>query len=506
MLYCHDIEKSFQGDSVLHRVSFGISSGERVGLVGENGSGKTTLLRIIARVLTPDAGHVQLDSGIRMGYVPQEYSGDQNAVVRDFLSLDTPGAETRLAWDLLHALQFPEALLFRAMGALSGGERRKVLLVAAFAKDCDLYLLDEPTNDLDLDGIVLLERFLQTSRAALLVISHDRRFLDALVTRVLALDPHTHRVLEYPGNFSSYLKLREEQLLQAWAEYHERQSEVQRLRSAVATEKAWAKRGNDHPRVTDNDKMLRGFMQDRSKGLAQKAKALSRRLERLPEVEKPWESLPQLFSLDEGERSGDRVFVLDGVLKRLSDGRTLGPIDLTVTHGERIAIIGPNGAGKTTLLRLLRGEITPDAGCVREGSRVTVGFLPQDPIRDAQETPLSFLRASGRVLETSARELLNRFGLPRAQAEKPIAMLSPGMRSRLVLVRCMAEAANTLLLDEPSNHLDLDALMLFERALADFTGTVVCVTHDRYFLERFRPTAVYEVTARGELLRRTNVI
>jgi ATPase subunit of ABC transporter with duplicated ATPase domains len=497
MLTCHDINKSYDGKTVLGGVSFAVDRGERVGLVGDNGCGKSTLLKIILGEVEPDGGHAEIDTGASVAYVGQELTAAENGLSGTaWLGDGTAAGASPQALGLMRRLGLPLETLNREVGSLSGGEKTKLGLVRACLRPSDLYLLDEPTNNLDLSGIAWLEDFIRRSRAAFLIVSHDRRLLDNLTTKTVAIDWYTRKAATYGMPFSEYREARAAAVRGQFEDYADYRGEVRRLKDAATRKKEWARQGSGSPKSTDNDKSLRERRRERSSGAGGAAKAIERNLTRLQAVERPQERLPMKLSFGDTERSGDLVFECrEATVER--GGSTWGPVNLEVRYGDRVALVGPNGGGKTTLIKLLSGELTPTSGETRRGTRLAIGYLAQETTFDSAKSVLEQFRGETKTDEGLFRRTLNRFGLGADDMGKRAADLSPGQRSRLVLARLMENEVNCLLLDEPTNHLDLEALEAIEAGLADFKGTVVVATHDRYFLDVLQPTRTLLVEPGG---------
>lgn len=452
-----DIGKSFgqyEKIPVLKAVNFSLQQGEKVGLVGPNGTGKSTLLKILAGVLESDSGKVAQGKGLSVGYLEQEPLSDTT---------------------------------------LSGGERAQKALNRILADEHDILLLDEPTNNLDIDALDRLETFIRASDKTYLVVSHDRYFLDKTVSRIFELDPHTKSLSIYDGGFSDYLEERGRRIELQWKDYSEKVSKEKKLDASYSMklshirsiEKVRMGIRNLHPKLHDkpDDAQLR----DKEAKAGRRAKVMKGRLERFrkdsEEIEKPIELPPLRIEFEHPDRSGDKVFDATGLIKRFP-GKAIGPLNLSVRYGERISIAGKNGAGKTTLIKMLLGTIVPDEGAITRGASVKVGYLPQGhDLTDDTMVKDEFLRLAD-MEETEGRKILARFRLSADDMDKKIGELSSGERSRLILALLVAQKANCLILDEPSNHLDLEALESLEDALSRFTGTVIVVSHDRYFLER----------------------
>src|SRR4051794_5902308 len=525
MLKALDLTKSYDGGPLFTGLSLTLAPGDRVGLVGPNGAGKSTLLRLLAGAERPDRGSVALAHNVRAGHLPQEAPGG----TLDDLLRGALGP----AWDALaeleaaagdtspaaleaygHALERAEASgawaaatradeARRRLGIehlpggaplerLSGGEQARALLAATLLGDPGVLLLDEPTNHLDSDGLEWLEGFLAAFDGALIVVSHDRRFLDAVVTRIVELRPG-EGLESYEGGYTAYRdeRARRRQRLEELAEAQDKRR--RRLTADIAATQGHARRTEATASGLGADQLKRY-----AKKVAKKAKARERRLERemasTDWVEPPREPDPLRLKLDAAADRGRRVAALRGVDAVRGGRRVLEAVDLRLYGGERVAIAGPNGAGKTTLLALLLGTLKAAGGEVDVGAEVRL--LPQRPHELAATGPLLpwFLRHARRGMdEGEARTLLAHFGLDTAAVHRPLERLSPGQRSRAAIAAIVASGADLLLLDEPTNHLDFDTLEVFERALQASPSTIVAVSHDRWFLEAIGCTRTLEV-------------
>ena len=517
---------------VLDAVDLVVDGNSRIGVLGRNGAGKSTLLRALAGLETPTSGTVERSPpGLNVGYLAQEPDPLEGETTAAYLKRRTGLAVAEVTLEkalaaMRHRLEPAElqayddalarflalggedhdarvprvlaevglraAVLGQPVARLSGGERVKAGLAAILLARFDVLLLDEPTNNLDFDGLDRLEAFLAGAGQGVVLVSHDRAFLSATTTRIAELDLHSHRLAEYGGGYDAYQEEHRRRREQAYASYEEAKAERSRLEMAARKKREWAasRRGE---RRTDNDKNLAGRRKERATAGAARAKALERRLERLGEPEKPWEGWDLHMGLRAERRSGEVVASLAGATARRGSFR-LGPVDLELRWRDRLALTGPNGAGKSTLLGLLSGELRPDGGSARLGAGVVVGHLGQDRTAGPGSL-LDALRDGTELSVEEARSLLAKFDLGAEHAARAEADLSPGERSRAGLAMLVARGTNLLLLDEPSNHLDLDAIEELELALAGYDGTLVVVSHDRRLLAALRLTRRVEVTA-----------
>ena len=527
-LHARDISLALGARHILEDVDLAVDPGQRVGLVGPNGVGKSTLLRIVAGQLHPDRGAVTLaPATANVGYLPQEperadetvrehlerrtgvaaasaaldattaamAAGDPEAgdaysdALDRWLALGAADFDSRVA-DVWADLGLPERLLDERLPVLSGGEAARVGLAALFLARFDVFLLDEPTNDLDLDGLARLEKFVNGLGAGCVIVSHDRTFLERTITHVVEIDEFTHRSTRYAGGWEVYLREREVARQQAWQAYEEYDSKRSSLAGRAQREREWATQGlsKAKKKPSDNDKNIKAFKINQSEQLAGKAARTDKMMERLDVVEEPREAWQLRMQLAEVERSGDVVGRLQqAVVQR--DSFTLGPVDLQVGYGERIVIEGPNGSGKSTLLGALLGEIPLTSGQQWRGPGVVVGRLEQarQQLTDQPTVLAAFMAVTG-MLVPDARTLLAKFGIGAEHVNRPAESLSPGERTRLVLALLMAKGSNCLVLDEPTNHLDMPAIEQLEQAVETFGGTVLLVSHDRSLLTNVRRT------------------
>jgi ATP-binding cassette subfamily F protein uup len=495
------ISKNYGIRPLFENVSLGLDSSDRIGVVGVNGSGKTTLLRLIAGEEKPDAGRIVFAADVTVGYLPQNppfepgqtvldaicAASDANTkLLRDYeracreLALDDASDERLLnrVSELAHQLEASGAWeletnartvlsrlgisdITQEVMTLSGGQRKRVALARALVASPQLLILDEPTNHLDAETITWLEAYLARYRGALLLVTHDRYFLDRVTTRILEID--RSQVQAFEGNYAYYLEKKEEQELARAAEGQKREMLIRR-------ELAWLRRG--------------------AKARTRKSKARIDRAESL--MAQPKETTRAELDINvTSSRTGKKILELHGINKSY-DGRTLiEDFSYTLKPGERIGVIGPNGAGKTTLLEIITGRITPDAGSVELGQTVRFGYYDQENrALDEEMRVIDYVREVAERIETAdgtfitASQMLEKFLFTGAMQYTPIAKLSGGERRRLYLLRVLMTAPNVLLLDEPTNDLDIQTMVTLEDYLDSFAGCLIAVSHDRYFLDR----------------------
>lgn len=495
-----NLQKSYGQTVVLGGVTFSLERGQKAALVGGNGAGKTTLLKIIAGVEAADAGNLTLAKNTRVAYFRQDLSPLGRQAVGAYLE-QVAGAEVpayRLE-TMLAGFGLESIALDRELESLSSGQKSKVALAGILLQEADLLLLDEPTNNLDLPALIWLEDFLQKTKAACLVVSHDRRFLDRVAEKIFELDWHDRTLKISGGTYSDYLARVLKQLASQKEAYRLQQEEIARLKDRASQKRDAATAGENWTGPSDKDKMLRGFKRDRSKSSARSARALERRVEQMDQVAKPAERDPFIITLSAERGAGVLDLDLKEVVTGYASGFQIGPLTLEIPFGRRLGIMGLNGAGKSTLLETLTGDLAPLAGRLVRGSGVRVGNLKQEHENlPREESLLQFLKVKAGLNHSAGYNQLGKFGFSEAQAKQPIEILSPGGRARLLLALFSAQGVNVLVLDEPTNHLDLEALAALEETLEHYQGTVVIVSHDRYFLERARLDELY-LLADGQL-------
>ena len=518
------IHKEYGTITVLEDISFSLERGQKAGLIGYNGTGKTTLLKILARLVEPDAGEVTVRKSAVVGYMPQDTSLVSKETIRDYVrrvsgmaTLEeqmekSPEAmaeyEHRNGYTFYHRLDatlagfgLADVSTDRPINSLSSGQKSKVFMAGVLLSDPDVLLLDEPTNNLDLPALIWLEDFLMRSDTACIIVSHDRLFLDRIVRKIFEIEWRSRTLNITSGRYSDYLSRKEKEHARQRAEHEAQQEEIKRLEERARKKKQEALSGSRYM-GTDNDKFLRGFKRDRAAKSGKQAKAIEKRIEQMEIVEKPVERNVFRIHLRPIKPQGTRDITLtDVVAGYAGDGFKVGPVSLSIPYGSRVVILGLNGTGKTTLLRTLSGELPALDGSVSRGNALVVGNLTQEHDNLPREESIKdFLTRRAGITVQDAYALAVKFGFEAAEIDKAIATLSPGGRARLLFALFSALSANVLILDEPTNNLDLEALEALEEAVTHYGGTIVLVSHDRYFLDKFRPTDVF-VLSEGKLAR-----
>ncbi|TCS94792.1 ribosomal protection-like ABC-F family protein [Hazenella coriacea] len=509
---CHQLKKMLGAEWVLKQINVEVQAGARIGLVGANGSGKTTLLKCISGVESPDEGDVFVRKQVKIGYLAQIPEFARSLTVKDVLLQsfaelmelekkieqlafeisEHSQDEARLnrlyqRWDqyqqqfadeggyqiesaiaqVSSGLGIPTTMWDRPFIECSGGEKTKIGLATLLLRKPEILLLDEPTNHLDLPSIEWLEDFLGKYQGAVIVVSHDRYFLDRVVTEIWDLEEG--EITVYQSNYSSFVQEKEKRLLAQFQEYQQQERKIKKMKETIKRLKEWANRSNPP-----------------NAGLHRQAKSMEKALARIEKVKRPvLERKKMNLQFEMSSRSGKDVIVAEQIGKLAEDRLLFSNVDLVISFGQRCAIVGANGTGKTTLLRIIQGEIEADEGTVRMGTSVKVGYLSQGAFEgDLDRTVIEAFRDEVHVAESDARHLLARFLFHGYAVFQKVKDLSGGERMRLRLAQLMHQDINLLILDEPTNHLDIDSREVLEEAILEFPGTVLMISHDRYFLNR----------------------
>lgn len=523
VLSATDIKKEYGTDIILNDVSFHINDGDKVGLIGANGAGKTTLMKILAGEMPYEGGNFFVSSELTVGYLRQndDFKSDKT-VIKEVYSIFAPLEKAEedmhtlsdeiaeraangedvtkllMRYDSMHmkfeqdggysykseingiltSMAFTEDFYDKKISTLSGGERTRLALACMLLKKPDILLLDEPTNHLDIGTLKWLEQYLKAYKGTVLIISHDRYFLDQLVNKIFEVE--NHKLYMYDGNYSTFAQKKAERRAAEMKKYEKQQTEIAR-----------------------QEEIIRRFKQHNTEHLTKRAKSREKMLEHMEIVERP-ENLPDKvkISFKQNFNSGNDVLIGENLSMGFGFGEKrrelFRGVSFDIKRGERICIVGPNGIGKTTLLKIMMQQILPDRGRVKIGHNVTFGYYDQGQrlLNDAN-TVLGELKESYRLYsDTEMRNILGRFLFRGEDVFLEIGALSGGEKARLSLLKMMLSGANTLVLDEPTNHLDIDSKEIFEDALLDFPGTVIVVSHDRYFLNKI-PTRIFEIAPDG---------
>lgn len=509
---CQNIKAYHGAQLVLEDVNLDIQQGERIGLIGRNGSGKSTLLQLIAGQLRPDAGQLTVRKGTRIGYLTQIPAEFEGRTVYDVLALghrellecrlkmaeleklmSEPGASDgpdRLAgWLEQYAalqekfereggyeldvviervadgLRIDRSSYAQTYATLSGGEKTRINLASQLIRKPELLLLDEPTNHLDLHGVEWLEDYLTQYDGSCLIVSHDRYFLDRVVTKIVELEDGESQ--SYFTNYTGYMKEKEARLLQQFADYQEQQKKIKKMIETIKQLETWG-------RIGDNGKFFR------------RAASMQKALDRMEKLKRPvLEAKSADFGLTQADRSGRKVVTLEGIGKSYGSRKLLDRVDGALAYGDKVVLIGKNGSGKSTLVKLILGEEAVDEGRFEWGARVDIGYLAQQEYPDGpKKSVLDYFRSEAGLEEGEARGILAKYLFYGPDVFKSVNLLSGGEWTRLRLALLVLRKPNLLLLDEPTNHLDIASREALEEALETFPGTVLAISHDRYFINR----------------------
>ena len=523
ILSANNIIKTYGIDPILTNISFHINQGDRIGIVGSNGAGKTTLLNILSGRLACDSGDFFVSNNTNIGYLRQSDNFEsEKTVYEEMLSIFSEVIEmekdleklshqiseeshqgkdvNRLLHQyddlmeafkskngygykseihgILNSMAFPEEFFDKRISILSGGERTRLALASLLLKKPDLLLLDEPTNHLDIGTLKWLEQYLKTYSGTIVVISHDRYFLDQTVNRIFEIE--SHKLVTYEGNYTAFAEKKRLKEADELRKYDHQQKEIQR-----------------------QEEIIRRFKQHGTEKLAKRAQSREKRLEQVDRLERPTTPLGKMkIRFKQGYQSGNDVLLVRELAKSFGEGdrkrQLFRNVELDIKRGERICMVGANGIGKTTLLKIIMGEMEPDQGHIKLGHNVSFGYYDQEQnLLHSGNTVLEEVHSAYRLYsDTEVRSLLGRFLFKNDTVFQQVSSLSGGEKARLSLLKLMLSGANVLIMDEPTNHLDIASKEVFEEALRDFPGTLIVVSHDRYFLNKV-PTRIIELSEGG---------
>lgn len=534
MLELKEVSKSFCGKVILSNISFTVDYGEKAGIIGSNGVGKSTLLKIIARQLHQDSGEINTNTLESIGYLKQEFEipeeslsvtsfikwyigidklekrlnelqeelekNESNieefcAVQEKYIRLDGYNFDYKLD-NILNGLGILPVVRNKKIKDLSGGQKSKIILAAVLLKGADLLLLDEPTNNLDIKSIEWLEGYLKSVNMPCLIVSHDRRFLNAVTTKTLEINFFDRTLSSYPGNYAQYREFKEAKEKRQLELYEAQQEKKKELQDSIRQKKDWASKGRKQG-VKDNDKYTRGYERDRSSGLASKARKIEKQIEKLDKIERPRVKKKLKININFSKIKGSTMIYAKELICGYPNGFKTSPITFEVKFGEKVIIVGKNGSGKSTFIKTLFSNIEKISGTMDIGTGLNIGYISQDTKIDTDQDLEQFIIGSidEEKLEDKSKvyTTLAQFNFTYEERQKKYAMLSPGERTRARLVIFSLLDINVLVFDEPTNHLDIEALEALEEVISSFDGTVIAISHDREFIGRVHPDKIYKM-------------
>lgn len=534
MLELKEVSKSFCGKVILSNISFSVDYGEKAGIIGSNGVGKSTLLKIIARQLHQDSGEINTNTLESIGYLKQEFEipeeslsvtsfikwyigidklekrlnelqeelekNESNieefcAVQEKYIRLDGYNFDYKLD-NILNGLGILPVVRNKKIKDLSGGQKSKIILAAVLLKGADLLLLDEPTNNLDIKSIEWLEGYLKSVNMPCLIVSHDRRFLNAVTTKTLEINFFDRTLSSYPGNYAQYREFKEAKEKRQLELYEAQQEKKKELQDSIRQKKDWASKGRKQG-VKDNDKYTRGYERDRSSGLASKARKIEKQIEKLDKIERPRVKKKLKININFSKIKGSTMIYAKELICGYPNGFKTSPITFEVKFGEKVIIVGKNGSGKSTFIKTLFSNLEKISGTMDIGTGLNIGYISQDTKIDTDQDLEQFIIGSidEEKLEDKSKvyTTLAQFNFTYEERQKKYEMLSPGERTRARLVIFSLLDINVLVFDEPTNHLDIEALEALEEVISSFDGTVIAISHDREFIGRVHPDKIYKM-------------
>ena len=518
----NNITKNFNSKTILNNVSFNLSQNEVIGLVGPNGSGKSTLLKIISGQIPADKGKVKLNNETAF-YLNQEISPefynlsvvdylkqitnltnleaiisnfeqhpdeanmeDYGNALEEYLKKDGYNFESNLSF-ILAGLNFDEPL-DKKIKELSGGEKMKILLAAMLLSNDDIFLLDEPTNNLDIEAITWLEKYLKSLNKQMIIVSHDEEFLNNLTTKIIELDGG--KIKEYNLSYYAYVEYKELEYTHALEAYENAKEKKSKIKQEINTAKKWASKGMKK-KSSDNDKIAANYQKEQTKKTAGKISRLNKELDEV-EIDSDFRKKEKItFFLKQDILKGNKDIKLESLVCGYDSFHT-DAVDLTIPFGSKVLIEGSNGVGKTTLMKTITGGLKPISGNVIIGSSAKIGYISQNTYDDFSEddTIYTFLTKDKTIDKGYLFTLLDKFNISYEDKDKKYKELSPGMRTRVNLARLALEDINILLLDEVTNHLDIEAIKIIEEVIDTFKGTIICITHNRNFKSKLNADLV----------------
>jgi ATPase subunit of ABC transporter with duplicated ATPase domains len=484
MFNLRQISKSLGNQLVLDTVTLGLMPSERVGLVGLNGAGKTTLLRVIIDELEPDTGKVET-GGATIGYLPQQFDFGHGAVedlLKRQLLDESEVYRIDTVLDVVGLLEIDRQL---PASSLSGGQQTRLGLAVVLMTDPDVLLLDEPTNNLDSNGLVWIESYIRAFKGAVLVVSHDRTFLDHVATSIVELTDG--KLKHYGGNYTFYHNQKQSERQTLVDEYEKNQEEKKRLNKSIIAQREKSQHTQNHIKRSDNDKAQRDYFKNRVAGkYGQQAKALEKRLDQLSDIERPTEHRSYAVNLDGANPSSKLIVNAEDLTMSFDDVPVLQNISLAIYGNDRVWLSGPNGSGKSTLLKMIVGLLAFDSGIITLGADIRIGYMSQEISHLAEHASgLAQLLSTGADVESCYRQARS-LGLTATMLNGPILALSRGQVAKLSFAELLLQHNHLLVLDEPTNHLEIETREAIEAALVEYSGALLVASHDRYFVEAIK--------------------
>lgn len=530
MIELKNICKSFDGKDILVNISFCIHDNQKIGLVGKNGIGKSTLLKIIAGVEEASSGEISISNSTKtVGYLKQEietmffettvneYIDEQVGIKKlkeqldeleksdltdqkklnrffeiqeAFMKMDGYNFEYKKQI-VLSGLKLDNTILSKKIKELSAGQKSKILISILLLSSYDAILLDEPTNNLDLSSIVWLEKYILSLDTICIIISHDRKLLDNLVNKIIEIDQDTKGINEYTGNYSDYINYKKRKLNKQLEKYERQQEKISDMMDSVKQKKIWANAGR-HQTMSDNDKYTKGYERDRSSSLSSSAKRIEIQMKKMDKIERPIIHEPLKIDIEVDDNQKNNIYInCENIVCGYKEGFSISIKNFNFKYGDKILIVGDNGTGKSTFINTIVGKILPIKGKIDIGKAVKIGMLIQDTFDFTKNESLTAEEYLITKLKIDKQTIFNqfiKFGFSYEDKDKRLSVFSPGERTKIYLLICSIKKINTLILDEPTNYLDIEALDAIEEVISSFPGIIIASSHDRQFIDKFNPT------------------
>ena len=492
------VSKSFGDHTLFTNISFRIDEGHKVALVGANGAGKSTMLKMIAGIEESDAGTITISKGRNVAYLPQEVDLNSDMDGLSYIQDSAEGPfQEHMIYAILSGLGIDQNKLSQPLNSMSGGQQTKILLTKLLLEKSNILLLDEPTNNLDISSILWLEKYLSTVKKALLVVSHDIYFLNKVADRFIEIDKQAMTINTNRGSYIDYIERKIKEDARQLGEYKRQTKQLDNLREKIKDTKDSFDSTQSKVQNKDNDKIARGARADTASSSMKEVRKLEKQLSRIDRIDKPFDE--EEFSMAmHPKNTEDSDIELEDVMTGYTDF-PVGPVDLNIPYGHRVCLIGPNGSGKSTLLKTITKDLKAEKGSVKIGEGVVFGDMMQRHERaDRDKTVSELFAQETRASNEKIFHMLSKYGIPQHLAEHKVGALSAGTRARILFAIFAVLGVNVLVLDEPTNHLDMEAIEALVRLLEEYTGTVILVSHNRWFVEKIKVDKWYEVSA-GEI-------